>query len=45
MMVFLSDSRISGEECPSDGTAYIFGKDITSNPKAARQHVCPVILK
>ncbi|KAL6530473.1 Phospholipid-transporting ATPase abca1 [Orobanche minor] len=36
-------SMLSGEECPSDGAAYIFGKDITSNPKAARQHIgyCP----
>ncbi|GFP92211.1 ABC transporter a family member 1 [Phtheirospermum japonicum] len=36
-------SMLSGEEQPSDGTAYIFGKDIRSNPKAARQHIgyCP----
>ncbi|KAH6817747.1 ATP-binding cassette A1 [Perilla frutescens var. frutescens] len=36
-------SMLSGEEYPSDGTAYIFGKDIRSNPKAARQHIgyCP----
>ncbi|CAA0837437.1 ABC transporter A family member 1 [Striga hermonthica] len=36
-------SMLSGEEHPSDGTAYIFGKDIKSNPKAARQHIgyCP----
>ncbi|GER52514.1 ATP-binding cassette sub-family A member [Striga asiatica] len=36
-------SMLSGEERPSDGTAYIFGKDIKSNPKAARQHIgyCP----
>ncbi|XP_051151534.1 ABC transporter A family member 1 isoform X2 [Andrographis paniculata] len=36
-------SMLSGEERPTDGTAYIFGKDIKSNPKAARQHVgyCP----
>ncbi|PIN24569.1 Lipid exporter ABCA1 [Handroanthus impetiginosus] len=36
-------SMLSGEERPSDGTAYIFGKDIRSNPKAARQHIgyCP----
>lgn len=30
----------SGEEHPSSGTAFIFGKDISSNPKAARRHVC-----
>ncbi|KAL3632486.1 Phospholipid-transporting ATPase abca1 [Castilleja foliolosa] len=36
-------SMLSGEEKPTDGTAYIFGKDIRSNPKAARQHIgyCP----
>ncbi|KAL7138460.1 hypothetical protein ABFS83_10G166000 [Erythranthe nasuta] len=36
-------SMLSGEERPSDGTAYIFGKDIRSNPKAAHQHIgyCP----
>ncbi|CAN6443979.1 unnamed protein product [Victoria cruziana] len=34
---------LSGEECPTDGTAYIFGIDIRLNPKAACQHVgyCP----
>lgn len=30
----------AGEESPTDGTAYIFGRDIGSNPKAARRHVC-----
>ncbi|XP_075638015.1 ABC transporter A family member 1 isoform X2 [Castanea sativa] len=36
-------SMLSGEESPTDGTAFIFGKDIRSNPKAARQHIgyCP----
>ncbi|XP_077241690.1 ATP-binding cassette A1 isoform X2 [Tasmannia lanceolata] len=36
-------SMLSGEECPSDGTAYIFGNDICSRPKAARRHIgyCP----
>ncbi|XP_059646285.1 ABC transporter A family member 1 isoform X5 [Cornus florida] len=36
-------SMLSGEECPSDGTAFIFGKDIRSNPKAIRHHIgyCP----
>ncbi|KAL8489520.1 hypothetical protein ACS0TY_025437 [Phlomoides rotata] len=36
-------SMLSGEEHPSDGTAFIFGKDIRSNPKAAHQHIgyCP----
>ncbi|KAF7819038.1 ABC transporter A family member 1 isoform X1 [Senna tora] len=34
---------LCGEESPSDGTACIFGKDIRSHPKAARQHIgyCP----
>ncbi|KAJ8437052.1 hypothetical protein Cgig2_025899 [Carnegiea gigantea] len=31
--------RGQGEVFPSEGTAFIFGKDIRSNPKAARQHV------
>lgn len=31
----------AGEECPTDGTAFIFGKDVCSNPKAARRHVSP----
>ncbi|XP_028552666.1 ABC transporter A family member 1-like [Dendrobium catenatum] len=32
-----------GEECPTDGTAFIFGSEIRSNPKSARQHIgyCP----
>ncbi|KAJ7976760.1 ABC transporter A family member 1 [Quillaja saponaria] len=36
-------SMLSGEESPTDGTAFIFGKDICSNPKAARRHIgyCP----
>lgn len=36
-------SMLSGEESPTDGTAYIFGRDIGSNPKAARRHIgfCP----
>ncbi|KAJ4767254.1 ABC transporter A family member 1 [Rhynchospora pubera] len=36
-------SMLTGEETPSDGTAYIFGNDIRSNPKAARRHIgyCP----
>ncbi|KAL6133968.1 hypothetical protein ACLB2K_066201 [Fragaria x ananassa] len=36
-------SMLTGEESPTDGTACIFGKDICSNPKAARQHIgfCP----
>lgn len=29
----------AGEESPTDGTAFIFGKNIMSNPKAARRHV------
>ncbi|XP_019232032.1 PREDICTED: ABC transporter A family member 1 [Nicotiana attenuata] len=36
-------SMLSGEENPSDGTAFIFGKDIRSDPKVARRHIgyCP----
>lgn len=36
-------SMLSGEEYPSDGTTFIFGKDIRSDPKVARRHVgyCP----
>ncbi|KAG7961902.1 hypothetical protein I3843_09G039100 [Carya illinoinensis] len=36
-------SMLCGEESPTDGTAYIFGRDICSNPKAARRHIgyCP----
>ncbi|KAH9679352.1 ABC transporter A family member 1 [Citrus sinensis] len=36
-------SMISGEEYPTDGTAFIFGKDIRSDPKAARRLIgyCP----
>ncbi|XP_044505775.1 ABC transporter A family member 1 isoform X2 [Mangifera indica] len=36
-------SMLSGEEYPTDGTVFIFGKDIRSNPKAARRLVgyCP----
>ncbi|KAJ3669241.1 hypothetical protein LUZ60_011191 [Juncus effusus] len=36
-------SMLTGEEIPTDGTAYILGNDIRSNPKAARRHIgyCP----
>eukprot|EP00252_Welwitschia_mirabilis_P024322 TRINITY_DN7176_c0_g1_i1.p1 TRINITY_DN7176_c0_g1~~TRINITY_DN7176_c0_g1_i1.p1 ORF type:complete len:583 (+),score=116.15 TRINITY_DN7176_c0_g1_i1:166-1749(+) len=36
-------SMLCGEEHPTKGTAYIFGKDILIHPKAAHQHVgyCP----
>ncbi|KAK2651860.1 hypothetical protein Ddye_011716 [Dipteronia dyeriana] len=36
-------SMLSGEEYPTDGTAFVFGKDICSNPKAARRLIgyCP----
>ncbi|KAI4300797.1 hypothetical protein L6164_034132 [Bauhinia variegata] len=36
-------SMLCGEEYPSDGTAFIFGKDICAHPKAACQHIgyCP----
>ncbi|XP_068659362.1 ABC transporter A family member 1 isoform X2 [Aristolochia californica] len=36
-------SMLSGEETPSNGTAYIFGNDICVHPKAARLHIgyCP----
>lgn len=36
-------SMLCGEESPSDGTAFIFGKDICSYPKAARKYIgyCP----
>ncbi|XP_022745140.1 ABC transporter A family member 1-like isoform X3 [Durio zibethinus] len=36
-------SMLTGEESPTEGTAFIFGKDISSNPKAARHHIgyCP----
>ncbi|XP_028556093.1 ABC transporter A family member 1 [Dendrobium catenatum] len=36
-------SMLTGEECPTDGTAFIFGSEIRSNPKSARQHIgyCP----
>ncbi|KAK7857097.1 abc transporter a family member 1 [Quercus suber] len=30
--------QLSGEESPTDGTAFIFDKDICSNPRAARWH-------
>ncbi|KAK3003103.1 hypothetical protein RJ639_020222 [Escallonia herrerae] len=35
--------RGCGEECPSGGSAFVFGKDIRLNSKAARQHIgyCP----
>ncbi|KAG9457355.1 hypothetical protein H6P81_001863 [Aristolochia fimbriata] len=36
-------SMLSGEETPSNGSAFIFGNDICVHPKAARQHIgyCP----
>ncbi|CAH8265610.1 unnamed protein product [Arabidopsis lyrata] len=36
-------SMLSGEETPTSGTAFIFGKDIVASPKAIRQHIgyCP----
>lgn len=36
-------SMLTGEESPSEGTAFIFGKDIRTDPKAARCHIgyCP----
>ncbi|MED6170830.1 ATP-binding cassette sub- A member 1 [Stylosanthes scabra] len=36
-------SMLCGEESPSNGTAFIFGKDICSHPKAARRYIgyCP----
>ncbi|KAJ0262481.1 ABC transporter A family member 1 [Hirschfeldia incana] len=36
-------SMLSGEETPSSGTAFVFGKDIVASPKAIRQHIgyCP----
>ncbi|XWS56284.1 hypothetical protein CRYUN_Cryun09bG0072800 [Craigia yunnanensis] len=36
-------SMLTGEESPTEGTAFIFGEDISSNPKAARHHIgyCP----
>ncbi|KAK1277195.1 ABC transporter A family member 1 [Acorus gramineus] len=36
-------SMLTGEESPTSGTAYIFGKDILEHPKAARQNIgyCP----
>ncbi|KAL4325993.1 hypothetical protein GQ457_11G008730 [Hibiscus cannabinus] len=36
-------SMLTGEESPTEGTAFIFGKDISSNPKAVRRHIgyCP----
>ncbi|XP_048142031.1 LOW QUALITY PROTEIN: ABC transporter A family member 1 [Rhodamnia argentea] len=36
-------SMLTGEEYPTGGTAFVFGKDIRSNPKAARRHIgyCP----
>ncbi|KAI4386530.1 hypothetical protein MLD38_004457 [Melastoma candidum] len=36
-------SMLCGEERPTGGTAFILGKDICANPKAARQHIgyCP----
>ncbi|WCJ33447.1 ATP-binding cassette sub-family A member 2 [Euphorbia peplus] len=36
-------SMLSGEESPTDGTAFVFGKNIKENPKAVRRHIgyCP----
>ncbi|KAG1338408.1 ABC transporter A family member 1 [Cocos nucifera] len=36
-------SMLTGEECPTGGTAYIFGNDIRLHPKAARRLIgyCP----
>ncbi|XP_023543867.1 ABC transporter A family member 1 [Cucurbita pepo subsp. pepo] len=36
-------SMLTGEESPSEGSAFIFGKDIRTDPKAARCHIgyCP----
>ncbi|XP_057982078.1 ABC transporter A family member 1 [Malania oleifera] len=36
-------SMLSGEETPTSGTAFIFGKNICSNPKIIRRHIgyCP----
>lgn len=36
-------SMLSGEECPSDGAAYIFGTNVHSNRKAAHRRIgyCP----
>ncbi|KAM7505445.1 hypothetical protein LguiB_004349 [Lonicera macranthoides] len=36
-------SMLSGEETPTGGTAFVFGKDICLYPKAIRQHIgyCP----
>ncbi|ESQ52886.1 hypothetical protein EUTSA_v10016127mg [Eutrema salsugineum] len=36
-------SMLSGEETPTSGTAFVFGKDIVTSPKAIRQHIgyCP----
>ncbi|XP_020590496.1 ABC transporter A family member 1 isoform X2 [Phalaenopsis equestris] len=36
-------SMLTGEECPTDGAAFIFGSEISSNPDSSRQHIgyCP----
>ncbi|CAA7057158.1 unnamed protein product [Microthlaspi erraticum] len=36
-------SMLSGEETPTSGTAFVFGKNIVASPKAIRQHIgyCP----
>lgn len=36
----LHECSNSGEESPTGGTAFVFGKDICLYPKAIRQHVC-----
>lgn len=41
---FVFEYDHTGEESPSGGTASIFGKDICSNPKAARRHVISALL-
>lgn len=34
---------VTGEETPTSGTAFVFGKDIVASPKVIRQHVCQII--
>ncbi|CAK9155595.1 unnamed protein product [Ilex paraguariensis] len=42
-ILFVIQCSNAGEEYPTDGTAFIFGKDISLNPKAARRQIgyCP----
>ena len=35
---------VTGEETPTSGTAFVFGKDIVASPKAIRQHVMLKVL-